>query len=75
PENPFGSVISTLGAPTMLPAMHVQLAVVADCNLMHIYETRKTSFADVFVVNYLDNSVCFCRLAERSFVCRLGLSG
>ena len=55
-EYPFGSIVTPLGATPALPAMHIELAVVTNRNLMHIYKTRKAAFAGVFVVDQLDGA-------------------
>jgi hypothetical protein len=70
-EYSLGGIISPLGATATLPAMNIPLAVITNRNLVHIDKTRQTTFADVTLINDLDYSVCFSRVAERGFVFRI----
>lgn len=45
--------------------MHVELAVVADCDLMHVDQTEEAAFADVFVGDELDNPGSFGSFTQK----------
>ncbi len=72
PENSLGSIISPLGTAAGLPAMHIQLAIIANRDLVHIDKPRQTALADIIVIDEFDDPTCFRRLAERGFIFRLG---
>jgi hypothetical protein len=72
-ENALGFKVAPFGAAPTLPAVHIQFSVVADGHLVHVDQAWLASFAGVFVINQLNDPVCFRGFAQRGLEFRLGL--